>query len=237
MISIIIPTYNCERYIEKSLNSVFEQTLPEKNYEIIVINDGSTDGTLNILDRYCEKIELIDQPNKGLVYSCNRAIQKSKGDYIIRLDADDYFDKNLLSLSLNILENKTEYHCVYTDRFEINVADNKPIKVSVGKDNVFDMIACGILFRKEVFDKINLYRDLLFEEYDFMIRFYNNNFKGYYLQKPLYYYIKHDSNMTIQNNYWEKGWKQLLDIWNEKELKRYIDIQIKTKGISKFQTM
>ena len=236
MVSVIIPVYNCDEYLEKALNSVFDQTLSKEDYEVIVVNDGSTDNTLDILEKYEDRIELINQPNNGLVYSINRAIKKSKGNYIIRLDADDYFDKNLISFCLEILEKNPQYHCVYTDRYEISKQDDSnPVVVNIGDNNIFDMIACGTLFCREVFDKIDLYRDLLFEEYDFMIRFFNNNFKAYYLQKPLYYYIKHGSNMTQQKNYWEKGWSQLLDLWGEKELKKYIDIQIQIKGMSRFK--
>ena len=233
MISVIIPAYNHEKFIEKSINSIFNQTLSENNYEIIVINDGSSDNTLNILHKYQDRIELINQENRGLVPSINLGIKRSKGNYIIRLDADDYFDKNILKSCLKILKNNPDYHCVYTDRYEININDKN--LVNVGKNNIFDMIACGILFRREVFNKIGLYRNLLFEEYDYMIRFFNSNFKGYYLEKTLYYYSRHGSSMTKQKNYWKEGWNQLLDLWGEKELKRYIDIEIQTKGASKFQ--
>lgn len=234
MISVIVAAYNCERYIEKALQSVFSQTLSNKLYEVIVVNDGSTDNTLDILNEYRDKIKLISQPNKGLAAACNRGVAEAKGNYIIRLDADDYFGKRLLSSTLEILEREPDYHCVYTDRYEINALDNTKVRVSVGQDNIFDMTGCGILFCREVFEKIGLYRDLLFEEYDLMLRFYDNGLKGYYLPEPLYYYLKRESSMTSQQNYWQDGWKQLVDIWGKEKLKKYVDIQIKVKGISRF---
>lgn len=234
MISVIVAAYNCERYIEKALQSVFFQTLSDKYYEVIAVNDGSTDSTLDILNKYRGKIKLISQPNRGLAATCNRGIGEAKGDYVIRLDADDYLDKELLSSTLNILEGMPDYHCVYTDRYEINALDNAKVRVSVGEDNIFDMTGCGVLFRREVFDRIGLYRDLLFEEYDLMLRFFDNSLKSYYLPEPLYYYLKREASMTSQQNYWEGGWKQLVDIWGKEKLKKYIDIQIKVKGISRF---
>lgn len=233
-ISIIVAVYNCEKYVEKALQSIFSQTLPHQDYEVIVINDGSTDNTLDILNKYKSQVKLINQPNKGLATACNRGIVKAKGEYIIRLDADDYFDRRLLSSTLKVLESMTNYHCVYTDRYEINALDSTKVRVSVGENNVFDMIGCGILFRREVFDKIGLYRDLLFEEYDLMLRFFDNGFQGYYIQEPLYYYVKRESGMTNQQNYWEDGWQQLVDIWGEEKLKKYVDIQIKIKGTTRF---
>jgi glycosyltransferase involved in cell wall biosynthesis len=236
MISVIIAAYNCEQYIEKALQSVFSQTVPDRHYEVIAVNDGSTDNTLDILNKHTGKIRLISQPNKGLATACNRGIKETKGDYIIRLDADDYFDRELLSATLKILESEPDYHCVYTDRYEINAPDNAKVRVNVGQDNVFDVLGCGILFRREVFDKIGLYRDLLFEEYDLMLRFFDNGFKGYYLPEPLYYYLKREAGMTSQPNYWQDGWKQLVDIWGTGKLKKYVDIQLKVKGKTRFPT-
>lgn len=234
MISVIVAAYNCEKYIDTALQSVFCQALPNKHYEVVVVNDGSTDNTLDVLHKYKGEIKLVSQPNKGLAAACNRGIKDAKGDYIIRLDADDYFDKELLSVALKILESEPDYHCVYTDRYEISAADNTRVRVNVGLDNVFDMIGCGILFRREVFDKTGLYRDLLFEEYDLMLRFYENGLNDYYLQEPLYNYLKRESGMTSQPNYWKSGWQQLVDIWGEKKLRKYIDIQVKVKGKSRF---
>ena len=233
-VSIVIATYNCEQYVEKALQSIFSQTLPDRDYEVIVINDGSTNNTLDILNKYQSQIKLITQPHQGLAAACNRAIQEAKGAYIIRIDADDYANQELLTLTLNILESAPNYHCVYTDRYEVNALDNTRVRVNVGRDNIFDMVGCGILFRREVFGKIGLYRDLLFEEYDMMLRFFDNGFQGYYLQEPLYYYLKRESSMTNQQDYWKEGWKQLVDIWGKEKLKKYVDIQIKVKGATRF---
>jgi len=199
-----------------------------------VVNDGSTDNTLSVLDKHKDRIKIINQSNQGLPGACNRAIQEAEGDYIIRFDPDDYYDKELLLLTLNILQTMPEYHCVYTDRYEINTLDNTKVKVNVGENNIFDMVGCGILFHREVFDKVGLYRDLLFEEYDFMLRFFDSGLQAYYLTQPLYYAVIHGSNMTLKENYWKDGWKQLVDIWGKEKLKKYIDIQVKLKGASRF---
>lgn len=108
LISIIIPVYNGEREIEKCLSSIFDQTY--KNYEVVVVNDGSTDKTLEILKKYKEKykrkVNIINQKNKGQAVARNNGIKKVKGKYITFLDADDYFDKNFLKkLYDNIGEN------------------------------------------------------------------------------------------------------------------------------------
>ena len=234
MVSIVVAAYNGEQYVARALQSIFAQTLPPTDYEVIVVNDGSTDNTLAILDKYKSRIKVITQPHQGLAAACNRAIGAASGDYVIRLDADDYFDRGLLASTMKILEGEPDCHCVYTDRYETNTPDDSLVRVSVGKDNLFDMIGCGILFRKEVFDRIGLYRDLLFEEYDLMLRFFDSGLKSYYLPEPLYYYVKHESGMTGQPDYWEDGWKQLVDIWGTEKLRKYIDIQLEIRGTTRF---
>jgi len=86
-VTVIIPTYNMEKYITGAVDSALNQTY--ENCEIIVIDDGSTDNTFNILKRYNNKIRYIKQDNKGLACARNVGIKKSIGDYIALLDADD----------------------------------------------------------------------------------------------------------------------------------------------------
>ena len=95
------------------------------------------------------------------------------------------------------------------------------------------MLAAGILFRRHVFDVIGLYDNLLFEEYDFMIRFIKK-FRSYYLREPLYYYVKYSSSMTAQDGYWERGWNQLLKKWGKDEIEKWVAVQLREEGTSRF---
>jgi glycosyltransferase involved in cell wall biosynthesis len=233
-ISVVIPAYNCARYIDKCLGSILSQSLPKKDYEVIVVNDASTDATKNVLSAYEKQVRIINnRSNKGLIFSLNKGVRAAKGRYIMRLDADDYVDRNLLSSTLKVAETSS-CDCIYTDRYETSIRSRKQRYIRVGPNNLFDMIGCGILFKKEIFKSLGLYDDLLFEEYDFMLRLAKEGFKWYYLQKPLYYYVKHGSNMTLQKHYWQKGWEQLLKKWGREELRKWVDIQVSVKGRSRF---
>ncbi|MBR3116900.1 MAG: glycosyltransferase family 2 protein [Bacilli bacterium] len=98
-ISIIIPVYNVEKYLKKCLDSVLNQTY--KNFEVICINDGSTDNSLNILSKYAKKdkrIKYFSRSNKGLLYTRLDGIKKSNGKYIIFLDSDDWIDKDYVEV-------------------------------------------------------------------------------------------------------------------------------------------
>ena len=107
-ISIIIPVYNVEKYLENCIDSVLFQDFIG-NYEIICINDGSKDNSLKILQSYKNKVTnmvIIDQKNKGLSAARNVGINNSKGEYIMFLDSDDYLkNKNVLSLMYNEVKN------------------------------------------------------------------------------------------------------------------------------------
>jgi Glycosyltransferases involved in cell wall biogenesis len=98
-ISLIIPVYNVEQYLEDCLNSVVAQTFHD--YEVICVNDGSTDGSKWILEEYqrkCPQIKIISQSNKGLSAARNAGIQAAKGDYLFFLDSDDWIEPNTLEM-------------------------------------------------------------------------------------------------------------------------------------------
>lgn len=97
--SLIIPIYNVEQYLRDCLNSVIAQTYPD--YEVICVNDGSTDGSLAILEEYqkkYDKITVISQQNKGLSGARNTGIRTAKGDYLFFLDSDDWIEPNTLEI-------------------------------------------------------------------------------------------------------------------------------------------
>ena len=90
--SIIIPVYNVEKYLKKCLESVYNQTY--KNYEVIVVNDGTKDNSMDIVKNYPAKV--INQKNQGLSVARNNGVEKASGEYILFLDSDDYIEKGLL---------------------------------------------------------------------------------------------------------------------------------------------
>ena len=95
-LSVIIPVYNAEETIEKCLNTLLNQTFNE--YELIVINDGSTDNTSNILDKFKKNknIVIINKQNEGIGKARNIGIKEARGEYITFVDSDDYVDEKML---------------------------------------------------------------------------------------------------------------------------------------------
>lgn len=102
--SIIIPVYNVEDYIKKCLDSIFQQTFSD--YEVIVVNDGTKDNSMDIVKNY--PVKIINQPNSGLSEARNNGVKSATGDYLIFLDSDDYWENDLLKKVNESLSNKPD---------------------------------------------------------------------------------------------------------------------------------
>ncbi|WP_219600209.1 glycosyltransferase family 2 protein, partial [Vibrio parahaemolyticus] len=86
LVSVVLPVYNCESFISDSVNSILKQTY--RNIELIIIDDGSTDSTVDILNDFSdERIKIVSRENKGLIFSLNEGISLAKGSFIARMDA------------------------------------------------------------------------------------------------------------------------------------------------------
>ena len=128
LISVVVPVYNVEKYIDKCINSIINQTY--KNLEIILVDDGSPDNCGNICDEYAKKdnrIIVIHKENGGLSDARNTGIEVSKGKYITFIDSDDYISDNYVSFLYNlIIEYKADIsigkHYVLYENGEINTA-------------------------------------------------------------------------------------------------------------------
>ncbi|MFA7662314.1 MAG: glycosyltransferase family A protein [Patescibacteria group bacterium] len=131
-VSFIIPTYNNQKTIEKCLKSIFEQSF--NDYEIIVVNDGSTDKTREILKKYRAKLKIIDQPNQGAPAARNRGFKVSTGEYIFFCDADILLVKNALEKMVSALDNYPQASYVYSSfhfgwkKFKLNPFDPEKLK-------------------------------------------------------------------------------------------------------------
>lgn len=135
--SFIVPVYNTEKYLKKCLDSLVNQTY--KDFEIIVVNDGSTDKSSNIISKYQKKyknIIVIDKENEGLSIARNRGVQKSSGKYIIFVDSDDYVSNKLLEE----VDKKIDDSDIL--RFQIATEDEEYTKINEYHEEGFESM-CG----------------------------------------------------------------------------------------------
>ena len=193
-VSVIIPFYNREKYLARCVRSILSQTFSRKRYEIILVDDGSTDNSLEALIPFLDDIILIrNDLNKGLPYSLNRAIKKASGQFILRLDSDDFVSSRFIDfLSYYLLKN-TNVHAVACDYYLVDDDEN----IIERKNSSSYPIGCGILFRKDSLVSVGLYDSSkrIDEDKDLMQRF-KECCTVDRLAIPLYKYRMHDANMT-----------------------------------------
>ncbi|WP_292010357.1 glycosyltransferase family 2 protein, partial [Chryseobacterium sp.] len=178
-VSVIVPVYNVENYLEKCLDSLVKQTL--QNIEIVVVNDGSKDNSEIIIQRYAEqypeKIKAFTKSNGGLSDARNFGIEKSKGDYLGFVDSDDYVTETMFEEMLSLAEKhqakmvicniqKVDEHGNVTQK--LTQIPNMPEKIELEKYfSIFSDLsyfACNKLFKKELFEHKKFKKGVHFED-------------------------------------------------------------------------
>ncbi len=221
-VSVIIRTYNSAEFVCVAVESALNQTLDNSLYEILVVDDGSKDNTLKILkDKYEKKIRIIKQNHLGAATATNNGIVKSKGKYVILLDSDDQFLPNILKKMLSEFKKNNLIDFVYCDYFE--EIKGKKIKVSL-KNNIFNSLACAIMLKKKLFNEIGFYdKNMVFGEYDFLIRLIKNKKIGRHVPESLYFYIRNDGSLTSNSNIVQTGIAQIKEKYGDisKKIRKY----------------
>lgn len=216
VISVIMRTHNSEKTISKALDSLLHQNLSTDLYEILIIDDGSTDTTLDVLREYGHKIRLVAKKRTGYIDSANIGITKSGGQYVILLDSDDYFEPSLLRELLNAIE-KNGVDFVYCDYCEKNGSDGTVRKISL-KDDIFKSVASGILFKRELLEKAGGYDEkFIFPEYDLLIKLIRSGCKSRHVPEALFTYVRHVGSVTADQDRVKQGLRQLFDKYGEIE--------------------
>lgn len=193
-ISVIIATYNREQYIGRAIRSLLNQSLPRSDYEIIVVDDGSTDHTRHILESYGDWIRVISLgEHRGIPFACNEGIRRALGRYVVRVDSDDYVHQDFLMIENLYLSLNLHFSAVACDYFLVNENEEHIAR----EDADINPIACGIMFRRDNLIAIGLYDEefSVLEEVDLRFR-YLERFNIYHIQLPLYRYRMHGSNIT-----------------------------------------
>jgi len=203
--TVIIPCYNDGKYIVEALNSIRNQTL--KAEKIIIIDDGSDNETKTILKNIkAENVEVVCQENKGVCVARNIGVDLAKTDYILNLDADDYFEPTFLEKAVNVLNNNSHigvvgcyYKILNNDRLNLNIV--KPIggtvKNLLANNNAMN---CS-LYRKICWSKVSGYDENMkdgYEDWDFWMSILKHNWDMHILKEPLFVYrIKKNSRDIV----------------------------------------
>ena len=184
LISVIIATKNGGRFLARSIDSIEKQS--EKNFEVIIISDGSTDDTVSIAKKLAETrsfIKIVDlEKNIGPGLARNLAVKEAHGQYIVLLDDDDeWLDKNKIEIQKKFLIENPDYVLVGADLTEFVSEDGKPLSVFKPKKDdgsirsrilIYNQfITSSVMFRKNAFEKVGGFADMrLAEDYDLWLR-------------------------------------------------------------------
>jgi sialic acid synthase SpsE/spore coat polysaccharide biosynthesis protein SpsF (cytidylyltransferase family) len=202
LVTVYITNFNYSSYIEQAVESVLNQKY--QDFELIIIDDGSTDNSKEIIENYKShpKINIIFQKNKGLNVTNNIAIRMSKGKYIVRLDADDYFDSNALLLMVQELESNDKVGLVFSDYYLIDkkgeiITEEK--RHNFSKVSLLDQPAHGActMIRKSFLKELGGYSNNFScqDGYELWIKMINYKSVSN-INLPLFYYRKHGENLT-----------------------------------------
>jgi glycosyltransferase involved in cell wall biosynthesis len=191
-----VPTHNRAKYIGRAIRSLIGQSFEKKNFEIIVVDDGSKDNTSLILSSFKNDIKIIRNKKKlGLSASLNKAIKLSRSKYFLRVDSDDYVNKEYINFLYKMINENRDYNAAYCDYFLVDENENFIERVDAQQNP----IACGVIFKTDDLRKIGMYspKKKIFEEIDILSRLKKNKkYKMLHLKIPLYRYRMHDENMT-----------------------------------------
>ena len=211
LVSIIMPAYNGEIFIKEAVESVVAQTY--SNWELIVVDDGSTDNTASIIKAYEDpRIRYVYQENRGQAAALNRGLDLARGDYITTLDTDDWFTNNSIADRVQFLNQEHEIGVVYGDGIYCDV-DGKPLmsfsenRVGDVVGDVYDVIISApffgtggnVMVRRDVFENYHIRYDeslVWCQDYDIYIRIAEKVAFGV-IGTAIIWYRLHEANMTM----------------------------------------
>lgn len=208
-VSIVIPAYNASSVIEKCVQSILKQTYAF--FEIIIINDGSSDNTLDICRKMSsidDRIKIVDKVNSGVSDSRNIGIKQASGKYIMFIDADDYIDKDMLDKMINIFKENNDVDMVVSGYFKEyknktiiktnckKVVNGIEFKKMIINDDIIPAL-WGKLYKTSIVKKYLLNKSLrMAEDFDYLMKLSEELSNVQLLSESYYHYVQSDGSVT-----------------------------------------
>jgi glycosyltransferase involved in cell wall biosynthesis len=199
-VSIIVTCFNLEQYISRAIRSCLNQTIPEDEYEVIVVDDASSDSSRMAIQSFGSQLikPIFLDENVGVAEASNIGIRAASGKYIIRVDGDDYINKNTLLVMSEILGWNEDIGFVYCDHIVVTEGQEER-RMEINTLEKLLNHGAGMMFRKFYMESIGLYDPELrnAEDYDLVLR-YMENFSGYHIRAPYYRYFKRPGSLSTK---------------------------------------
>jgi len=226
LVTVYITNFNYERYLQKAIESVLAQSM--QDFELFIIDDGSTDNSKRIIESYREqeKISIIYQQNKGLNITNNVAMRAANGKYLMRLDADDFLEKEALNKMSQSLEKDEELGLVFPDYYYVDADGNRTgieQRHNFEKEvSLYDQPAHGActMIRLEFLKELGGYNESFTcqDGYDLWIKFITHH-KVSNINTPLFSYRRHGQNLTTNEDKILKTRKQIKSVFVDEHFK------------------
>lgn len=248
MVSIIVPVYNTDKYLRQCIESVLRQTY--KDWELLLIDDGSCDGSGTICDEYAasdDRIKVVHKVNSGVSDTRNKGLDLAKGKYVIFLDSDDFWINNdILSIFVSKSEEENldiirANYIEFNDRIDnihSNVSDKQVslsekrlsyiqyMKYIVGRN----YLTCVFMIKREAIGTLRFNTNRIFmEDAEIYMKLFNQNLRCMYINSDFYAYRKHASAVTVHYNL-----NKYFDAFNLSRLCYDLALQTKNDDIREF---
>jgi len=201
--SLVITNFNRENFLARAIRSCLNQMVIREEIEVIVVDDGSTDNSIEICEEFKDNITLSKfNSNKGVASASNEGLRLSNSPFWIRVDSDDYISQFACHFMGSILKSNQEFDFVYCDHIRVNVQGVSQEIVKLNSKEKLLNHGAGVMFRKDALEKLGGYDETLknAEDYDLLHRLIDSGSRGYYLPVPLYRYYIHGKNITLSGD-------------------------------------
>ena len=225
LVSVVIPVYNGEKFILECLRSVAEQTYPR--IQCIVVNDGSTDQTVDVIRQSDLKVELVNQDHKNLPSARNTGIRYAAGDFIALLDADDLWYPDKIEAQVQMMMENPGAGLVFSDTEKFFPSgkiryqkDKRELSLKLNNEDPFPIlikkniiVPSSVLIRSSIFKEIGYFDETLnsCEDWEFWLRFPVHHLQIRFLDRILTKYRFHGGNMSTKADSMQQGRLQALD--------------------------
>jgi len=199
-ISLVITNFNRGKFLDRAIRSCLSQLIFRKTVEIIFVDDHSTDDSMTIIREFDDEVRLFtNDENLGVAASSNIGLQNARGQFWMRVDADDFLNAHACAFMSGLLEENLDMAFVYCDHYRVDQRGAKIEKVRLDNDESLNEHGAGILFRTQTLRDIGGYDESLrnCEDFDLLVRLKKAGHEGFYLPMPLYRYYIHGENITL----------------------------------------
>lgn len=222
ILTVLICCCNAGELLKECLDSLAHQNISDLFYKVLFVNDASTDNSLEIAKMYSKNSKnftiLNNTTNEGLVRCCNRAIEKIRTPYFIRLDADDWLSPDAVENVLKELVPSEKKDFFIFRRWDVWENEIKEIEV---ENDIYAWLAVSAVFSTEAVKSVGGYSDEYWEEYDLYVKLLEAGYKYKISPYRIYYYRRGHASMTQDYEKNKNGFESLLKKWKLETLKKY----------------